>query len=371
MKLIIQMILLFFTASLFAQTADIILENGRAEGGLYKFDISITQTSAWGTNFLSNHLGDGSYRFTRNAAGLDANPVISAIGAKFDNTSYTITAQIISGQINVEVNFIYQGTSSDLVTGAKYLLCAVALTILDANQTSGVGWAPASTAVFDGDDENVASTLIGDLNASPLPVELTSFSASLDPDNSVRLEWETATEVNNYGFEIQKAIDNNPASSNNDYAETSWEKIGFISGSGNSNSAKEYSFTDNAQLSGKIFYRLKQIDADGSFEYSEVIEIEIDLPEKFELFQNYPNPFSKGTGGSQTTAIEFTLPKSGFVKLRVYNILGELVATLLNEQMEAGYKTVRFNAENIPSGIYLYNLFTKDFTQTKKMILIR
>jgi len=196
-------------------------------------------------------------------------------------------------------------------------------------------------------------------------VELTSFSASLEENNSVLLNWETATEVNNYGFEIERANKGGKLETKN------WHKIGFAQGYGNSNSVKEYSFEDKSPPSGKVFYRLKQIDTDGLFEYSGIVEIKINLPEKFELFQNYPNPFSKGTGSNQTTTIEFTLPESGFVKLRVYNILGELVATLLNEQMEAGYKTVRFSAENIPSGIYLYNLSTKDFTATKKMILLR
>ncbi|NOX18389.1 MAG: T9SS type A sorting domain-containing protein [Chlorobi bacterium] len=207
------------------------------------------------------------------------------------------------------------------------------------------------------------------ITSTPLPVELTSFTAK--PQNGgVLLNWQTATEVDNYGFEIERAIDNDPASSNNDYAETSWEKIGFVQGHGNSNSTKSYSFADDEPLSGKIQYRLKQIDTDGSFEYSDVVEVAVNAPAKFELSQNYPNPFNP------TTTIKFTLPSNSVVKLNVYNALGEKAAELVNKEMEAGYHKINFDASGLTSGVYFYVMQAEthngaSFTDAKKLVLMK
>ncbi len=198
----------------------------------------------------------------------------------------------------------------------------------------------------------------------PLPVEITSFIARLN-GNKVVLNWQTATEINNYGFEIERA------SSLTTPRQDKWEKIGFVQGHGNSNSTKEYSFIDEEPIVGTISYRLKQIDTDGSFEYSDVVEVTINAPLKFELSQNYPNPFSKGSGGNPTTTIKFTLPTNGVVKLNVYNTLGEKVAELVNREMESGYHKIKFNASGLTSGVYFYSLETPKYNEVKKMMLIK
>ena len=191
-------------------------------------------------------------------------------------------------------------------------------------------------------------------NAAPLPVELTAFTAST-LDNSVELNWETATEVNNYGFEIERKFDG-----------AKWNNIGFVEGHGNSNSPKYYSYSDNKiKASGKYLYRLKQIDIDGSFEYSKEVEASIADPNEFELDQNYPNPFNP------TTSIKFNIPFDSNVKLNVFNILGEEVAELLNENLSAGHYNIKFNASKLNSGIYFYKLETNKFTQMRKMILVK
>jgi hypothetical protein len=161
--------------------------------------------------------------------------------------------------------------------------------------------------------------------------------------------------VNNYGFEIERNV------------ETGWENIGFVDGHGNSNSPKNYSFKDNNLSYGKIQYRLKQIDNDGKFEYSEIVDVNIDLPLSFELSQNYPNPFNP------TTKIGFRIPigTSGIVSLKVYDILGREVATLVNEEKSAGIYEVEFNAESLSSGIYFYRLQTGNFVDTKKFTLMK
>ncbi len=189
-----------------------------------------------------------------------------------------------------------------------------------------------------------------------LPVELTSFAGRVT-GNCVILDWVTATEINNYGFEVERKV--NSANNNN------WMNIGFIVGNGNSSSYKYYSFEDNNLQSGKYIYRLKQIDNDGTFEYSGSVEFEICSPDQFALYQNSPNPFNP------STVISYELPISGFVSLTVYDMLGKEVATLVNENVDAGKHSVNFDASNFSSGMYIYTLQSDDFVQNKKMILLK
>ncbi len=143
--------------------------------------------------------------------------------------------------------------------------------------------------------------------------------------------------------------------------------IGFVSGAGNSNSFKEYSFTDKDIKGGKYQYRLKQIDNDGKFSYSEVIEVDVALPAEFKLEQNYPNPFNP------TTTIEYQLPVNSHVKLELYSITGEKVATLIDTEMEAGYYNYQLSASmhQLSSGVYFYKLITNNYSSIKKMVLMK
>ncbi len=185
---------------------------------------------------------------------------------------------------------------------------------------------------------------------SPLPVELSSLTASSIKEG-ILLEWQTATEINNYGFEIQRAIANN-----------NFETIGFVAGNGNSNSIKSYSFTDNYLSNEKLSYRLKQIDNDGKFVYSDVVEVNsTQIPTNFELYQNYPNPFNPNT------TIKFDLPKKQFVTLKIYDILGKEITTLVNETLNAGTYQKEWNPSSLSSGVYIYRLQTDNFTQVRKM----
>ncbi|MDX1702598.1 MAG: T9SS type A sorting domain-containing protein [Melioribacteraceae bacterium] len=188
----------------------------------------------------------------------------------------------------------------------------------------------------------------------PLPVEMTSFSVNVN-NNLAELNWETATEVNNYGFEVQRA-----------YEALDWNKIGFVEGHGNSNSPKSYSFKDaSVSESGKYYYRLKQIDIDGQYEYSDVVEIDFATPMDYNLNQNYPNPFNP------STTISYSIPEQTFLKLTVYNVFGEEVQQLVNGVQEAGSYTIGFNGENLASGMYFYTLETDKFTATKKLLLLK
>ena len=186
----------------------------------------------------------------------------------------------------------------------------------------------------------------------PTPVELTSFSAKV-VDGKVQLIWTTATETNNRGFEIQRKENEK------------FVTIGFVQGKINSTSIQNYSFVDNSAVSGKYSYRIKQIDLDGSSNYSNIVDVDLSLPVEFSLSQNYPNPFNP------STTISYKIAKQGLVNLTVYNILGKEVAMLVNEVQSPGKYDVEFNAKNLSSGIYFYKLSTDNFTATKKLTLMK
>ncbi|MBK7867747.1 MAG: T9SS type A sorting domain-containing protein [Ignavibacteriales bacterium] len=186
-----------------------------------------------------------------------------------------------------------------------------------------------------------------------IPVELVSFSVIPDGMDII-LNWSTANEVNNYGFEIQKS-DN----------KTNFLTLGFVEGKGTTNEFQHYSWRDKNSNSGIIYYRLKQMDYNGNFKYSDVIEFDSGQINSYTLGQNYPNPFNP------VTVICFTLPTAGNVTLTVYNSLGEAVKTLLNTSKEAGYHEVHFTANDLPSGLYFYKLQAGPFTETKKMLLVK
>jgi hypothetical protein len=191
-----------------------------------------------------------------------------------------------------------------------------------------------------------------------VPVELVEFKGRID-QNSIILEWRTATELNNYGFDIERNVN-----------EKGWEKIGFVKGHGNSDTPQSYSFIDKNLIGGGGFqYRLKKIDTDGNFEYSDLIEIEFTAKE-FVLFQNYPNPFNPSTKISYTIAPNSKSQMSKVV-LKVYDILGNEVTTLVDEEQEAGSYSVSFDAGNLSSGIYVYKLIAEGFVSNKKMMLIK
>ncbi len=202
--------------------------------------------------------------------------------------------------------------------------------------------------------------------SSALPVELVAFSAELI-DNKVRLEWETAMEINNYGFDIERRIVD--ATNQND-----WNKIGFVLGNGTSASSKYYEFIDEFPPAEFLEYRLKQIDSDGSYEYytltakvdaSTITGIAENIPNEFALHQNYPNPFNP------STTIKFDLPEKSNVSIVIYNVLGQTISTLLNEELNAGYHEVKFSAENLSSNIYFYRIKTDNNVAVKKMMVIK
>ena len=187
-----------------------------------------------------------------------------------------------------------------------------------------------------------------------LPVELSSFSSSIS-GSDVTLNWSTSSETNNSGFDIERSS-----------VSGTWSKVGNVTGNGTSATTHSYTFTDRNLASGNYSYRLKQVDFNGNFEYHNLSnEVIVGIPVKYDLSQNYPNPFNP------STKINYALPTDGQVSIKIFDMAGKEVMSLVNEVKTAGYYSVNFNASNLSSGIYFYSLSAADFTATKKMMLVK
>ncbi|MBK8383917.1 MAG: T9SS type A sorting domain-containing protein [Ignavibacteria bacterium] len=198
----------------------------------------------------------------------------------------------------------------------------------------------------------------GDSSSQPLPVELSSFTSALNGRN-VTLNWTTASESNNAGFDLERRDANGLTAGD-------WTKIGNVTGNGTATGANSYSFTDRNIATGKYNYRLKQIDFNGNFEYFSLNnEVVIGTPERFSLSQNYPNPFNPSTN------INYDLPFDSKVSIKIFDMSGREVASVVNEFKTAGFYTVNFNASALSSGVYFYIINADNFTATKKMILVK
>lgn len=252
------------------------------------------------------------------------------------------------------------GTSIDLYTGAHNWLYYD----IDVDQVWNIDNIKIIAFIQNNVDREVMQAAVGVYNPV-VPVELTSFTAS-NKENEVTLKWETATESNNSGFEIERTVtelsDNFNAPEN-----LNWEKIGFVEGNGTISQSSLYQYSDDiSSFRGKkIAYRLKQINFDGTYSYSDVAEVENALPSKFELSQNYPNPFNP------TTTIMYQLPFDSKVELKVFDLLGNEVATVVNQKQSAGTHKVNFSSSKLTSGVYFYRLNAGGFTDTKKMTVLK
>ncbi len=202
-------------------------------------------------------------------------------------------------------------------------------------------------------DKDRVHYVCNDKDQGALPIELNSFSISVK-NNSVYLHWQTQSETNNFGFDIEMSKE-----------QKVWNKIGFVQGHGTSNKKHSYSFIDKNLESDHYYYRLKQIDSDGSYIYSEVLEISILPPINFSLSQNYPNPFNS------TTAINFELPKDEYVKLTLYNMIGEEQKILAHGNYGVGFHKVLLDAKELSSGLYIYKLEAGGFVDVKKLVVLK
>ncbi len=194
---------------------------------------------------------------------------------------------------------------------------------------------------------------------NPLPIQLSAFSGASTGGGSVKLSWSTVSETNSYGFFVERR-----KAGEQGFTALSGS---FIHGHGTTAIPQNYSFVDRSVTKGIWYYRLRQVDLDGSIHFNEGVEVTVqqaDLPVSFSLDQNFPNPFNP------STTIRYALPAKSYVTLSVFNTLGQQMATLVNDTQEAGYHEVRFDGGNLASGVYLYRLKAGDFLQTRKMLLL-
>ena len=211
---------------------------------------------------------------------------------------------------------------------------------------TGVATIPASYS-------NIFAKCLLIMNYDVVPVELTLFTATV-VSKSVQLNWHTATELNNQGFEIERKEAAN------------WTRIGYVPGYGTTTEPRNYSFSDNNVSSGTFTYRLKQLDFGGGFSYSDEVSVEVGFtPDEYSLSQNYPNPFNP------STTINFSIPSNQLVTIKVYNTNGEVAAVLVNGNLPAGYHSVKFNASGLASGIYIVKMIAGNFSNVKKMNLLK
>ncbi|MBL8017605.1 MAG: T9SS type A sorting domain-containing protein, partial [Ignavibacteria bacterium] len=193
--------------------------------------------------------------------------------------------------------------------------------------------------------------------SSPMPVNINYFKAAVNRNN-VTLLWQTSAEIDNAGFDVERK--------SKDPLQAAWQKIGNVKGRGNSTAPVDYTFEDAKLPAGSYVYRLKQIDHNGNFEYFELNEpVNITPPISFNMGQNYPNP------SNPNSKIDYLLPKSGNVSIRLYDITGKEAAILVNEYKEAGYHTAVFDGANLASGVYYYSITAGEYRDTKKMILVK
>ncbi|MBX7042892.1 MAG: T9SS type A sorting domain-containing protein [Ignavibacteria bacterium] len=340
-----------------SQTATVTVANFEIinSGTQFRFDLYVLRTGS-----VSYNMGSSTFVLDY-TNGTIANPVISNQSPRYSTGNYTGMDAItfFGQQVALQINYV-SGPGVEVladpgVTGYGERVATLTLDILQAVQ-SQVTWDESSSAIVTPTFlPIVTSTYNGNYNGT-LPVELSSFNA-VTANNSVTLKWSTSGERNNSGFEIERK---NAGSAD-------WSKVGFVNGAGNSTQNVDYSFKDIALNIGKYNYRLKQVDFNGNYEYFGLQnEVEIGVPQKFELSQNFPNPFNP------STKITFAIPADARVTLEIYDMSGRLVSRLLNNELKtANYYTVDFNASNLSSGMYFYSLRSGSFSDTKKMLLVK
>lgn len=343
----------------------LVVQNDGIVGGSFKVAVQVKGTNLTAANTIGSATIDVqfnnlqlTYINATNSSATNGPVGLNGYSKTNTNNGTFIRVGVLATNVNPE-NFAGFDLGSTYTTWSTLNFNIQSLTTTSLNIINGTN----AIGLFENHSNDPATGIINNqtltapenISNVPLPVELSSFTGKVLDGNEVKLNWITKTETNNYGFNVERRI-----------KDGQWNKLGFVEGSGNSNSPKNYSFTDKDLFAGgsKFEYRLKQIDNDGAFEYSDIVEVTV-MPTEYELSQNFPNPFNP------STTIRFSLPTETRLKINIYNMLGQLVETLAEGNFEAGYHKVTFNASTLPSGAYIYRIESSEFTQVRKMILIK
>ncbi|MGB5288323.1 MAG: LamG-like jellyroll fold domain-containing protein [Ignavibacteriaceae bacterium] len=357
------------------QFGSAIIGDGVSNGGIvsgYNWDrgagdwtismwLEIPTNASGSAYYLFGDGGSTSFRCFHNGIALPDNLVMRGGGM----TDCVVTG---IGPAPTVVTFVYNSAVPEVVAYKNGVLFAnfpqSALNMPVGTGFKCGGYGASATMIGKMDEFRVynraldAAEVAATWNISIIPVELTSFTASVT-GNNVKLLWETATEINNSGFSIERK------SASSDFIE-----IGFVPGFGTTSEPKSYAFNDQNLRAGEYTYRLKQIDFDGTFAYSDEVEVDVIAPAEFSLDQNYPNPFNP------STKITFSLAVDSKVSLKVFDVIGQEVASLISQDLSAGVHNYNFNAAGINSGVYFYRIEATgvngtEFVDVKKMILVK
>lgn len=338
----------------------IIAENDvQVDGSTYEFDVSIVRTAADFT------LTSYQLCFTFNSA------IVNGGTLTF---SYVPGTTTLSGITPLSPMVVSDGGVQNLVVGStpgsqpvggvqlKLGRFRVKNTAAFPLVPMNIGWDFAGTFATQVNISNsnvaLAANHLNLLGNTPLPVELAAFTAA-NADEQVVLKWKTASEVNNYGFEIERRPEH-----------SEWAKIDFRQGHGTTSAPQEYAYTDRNPVAGKVQYRLRQIDNSGKAKYYDAVEVAVAAPREYRLMQNFPNPFNP------STSIKYQVPVSAFVTITIYDMIGREVASLVREQKQPGTYTVDWNGRDnqgmeVASGVYIYRLTAGTFAAVRKMNFVR
>ncbi|NBC19099.1 MAG: T9SS type A sorting domain-containing protein [Bacteroidetes bacterium] len=334
------------------------------DGTVYEFDVMVA-ASATGTK-----LGPTLALITYNTAGFGenvaTNGAITVTEGAFTsgNNNYGVVVND-NGPATVAItgtyNFLDPNNGEPLPTTPQQLF-QVALDVTDPTATAGIGFDAVNMQgqQFEDDlDTTYEPVMANDTDDTLLPVELTAFEAVVDGEG-VQLRWETASETNNAGFEVQQRRAEGPPNAD------AWRVLDFVDGQGTTAEPHVYTFHADALDPGTHHFRLKQVDFDGAFTYSPEVEATVEAPRVLRLAPNFPNPFNP------STEIRFTVPSDGRAEVMVYDVLGQHVATLFQGPAQAGRRyQVTFEADGLASGLYLYVLRHREQERTGRMLLLK
>lgn len=364
-KVLLFIVLLALSVSTsFAQrTVTSYILNAAVSGNVFSFEIWSQRTGA-----TAIPVGITSYYFDLDNLGFNliTAPTIDTVNAKYTGPSDhsgdydPMTVQFVgAGTKKLAVTINYTGAnfgvgvlSNAAPNGER--ICIVKVTIADPTKTASLAWDQVNSSLTASTNQPVTNSYSGSSNIL-LPVEMTSMTAAAIGAKSAEINWRTATESNNIGFAVERRAEGG-----------AWAQVAFVAGAGTSSSPKQYSYQDNKVGVGVFYYRLKQIDNTGAFKYSS--SVQVDLGRVGPVFQmgNYPNPFNP------STEIQFSVPEDGFATLKVFNMLGQEVATLFSGVAKAGhYVSATFNASRFASGVYLSRLEYNGKSMVQRMLLAK
>jgi hypothetical protein len=380
-KLFVTIFALAFISNVsFAQNPTYTLDvNGLTVGDssgveVYDFDINMTWTNSGIAPNFEYAGGQFFFNFNKdvieNGATLTMRTIGSDLPLNMQPRNPTVFTSTTPGQLRYAVNtFPGAGNGFPMPAGVPVKVVRARIKVVGGDGTFAVqpmnlAWRNAVdlipfTKIFayvgtTNTDITTAPTHTISINNIPLPVELASFTAVTNRNN-VTLNWATSKETNNQGFDVERTL----------VGANSWAKVGTVTGNGTTTETRSYTFTERV-TTGNYSYRLKQIDFNGNFEYHNLSsEVNVGVPSEFAISQNYPNPFNP------STKIDYDIATDGNVSVVLFDMSGREVAKLVNDFKTAGYYTVNFNASNLSSGMYFYRISANNFSQTKKMVLVK